>query len=273
MNPAQPSEHLSEIETDWALLHLAHTATGQARRRAQAEVLDRYRPAVYRYLLAGLRDADAAEDLYQEFALRFIRGDFQHADPQRNRFPEYLRTVLSHLITHHQLGLRRQPIPLTAPAPALVASAREAADLDADLVTDRRDALLAHTWAALAESDRRTGHPLFVVLLCHVRYPDEHSPQLSQRITMELGRHVSPAWVRKWLPRARAKFAGLLVEEVVHTLRNPTADTVVLELRDLGVLNYCRPTLDSRRGATRIERLLSRTAPGAAVLPNLSEAE
>jgi hypothetical protein len=45
-----------------------------------------YHRAVHRYLLGALRDEDAAEELFQEFALRFVRGDFRWADRGRGRF-------------------------------------------------------------------------------------------------------------------------------------------------------------------------------------------
>src|SRR5262245_4705081 len=65
------------------------------------ELLQRYRGPAYRYLLACVRSADVAEDLAQDFALKFLRGDFGKADPQRGRFRDYLRTSLSRLATDH----------------------------------------------------------------------------------------------------------------------------------------------------------------------------
>ena len=37
-------------------------------------LLQRYQGVVYRYLLGSLRDADAADELFQEFALRCLQG-------------------------------------------------------------------------------------------------------------------------------------------------------------------------------------------------------
>ena len=39
--------------------------------------------AAYRYLLGAVHDPDAADDLCQDFAVRFLRGDFRRADPGR----------------------------------------------------------------------------------------------------------------------------------------------------------------------------------------------
>lgn len=53
---------LSQLSTHWALLARAHSAGNEAH-AALAELLPRYCPAVYRYLLALVRDATVAEEL------------------------------------------------------------------------------------------------------------------------------------------------------------------------------------------------------------------
>src|SRR5262249_10904360 len=83
---------------------------------AQDVLLRRYGAAARRYLLGSLRDADAAEDLAQEFALRFLRGDFKGADPQRGRFRDFLKGVLSHLVAAYHRR-RPPPCPQTPPSP------------------------------------------------------------------------------------------------------------------------------------------------------------
>ena len=40
------------------------------------------------------RDEQLAEELFQEFALRMLRGDFRRAEPLRGRFRDYLKTVI-----------------------------------------------------------------------------------------------------------------------------------------------------------------------------------
>src|SRR3954447_22073371 len=88
---------LSQIATHWSLLLQAHGPDDSARHAALAELLPRYCTAVYRYLRSLVRDDAAAEELCQEFALRFIRGDFRRVDPRRGRFRDYLQAVLVHL--------------------------------------------------------------------------------------------------------------------------------------------------------------------------------
>src|SRR5262249_6092988 len=80
------AKHISQMETYWDPIRQAHSGDTVEVKAAQQAVLERYRPAVYRYLLACLSDADAADELCQEFSLRFVRGDFRNANPEKGRF-------------------------------------------------------------------------------------------------------------------------------------------------------------------------------------------
>ena len=96
--------HLSRIQTAWSMVRGAH-GDHTAVQSAQQRLLDRYGGAVRRYALAALRDEDAADEVFQEFALRFVRGDFGKADPERGRFRAFVKTVVYRLIVDYQ---RRQ---------------------------------------------------------------------------------------------------------------------------------------------------------------------
>ena len=74
--------HLSQIQTLWSVVELAH-GDHTAMASAQQKMLDRYGGAVRRYALAALRDEDAADEVFQEFALKFVRGDFRGAVPAK----------------------------------------------------------------------------------------------------------------------------------------------------------------------------------------------
>jgi RNA polymerase sigma-70 factor (ECF subfamily) len=72
--------HISRIPTAWTMVrdaHRDHTAV----QVAQQQLLDRYGGAVRRYALSALRSEDAADDVLQEFSLKFLRGDFANANP------------------------------------------------------------------------------------------------------------------------------------------------------------------------------------------------
>ena len=83
------SHRLSRINTSWHVLRQAHEGAGAEATAAQQLLIERYGPAVRRYLLGGLRDADAADELVQEFSLALVRNDRPDARRSpRKRHPE-----------------------------------------------------------------------------------------------------------------------------------------------------------------------------------------
>src|SRR5215218_5179677 len=95
------TSRLSRIETLWPAVERAHGAPPEESAAAMWDLLRRYRGAVYRYLAGAVRDPDAADELFQEFALRFLRGDFRRADPGRGRFRDYVKSALINLVNDH----------------------------------------------------------------------------------------------------------------------------------------------------------------------------
>src|SRR5262245_60311220 len=102
-------------------------------RRGPAAPPDRYSGAAYRYLLGAARDPDAADDLYQEFCLRVLRGDFKNASPERGNFRSFLKTALFHLVVNHQHRLKKRAAPLSGAAAEPAAGAATSEDEQAFL--------------------------------------------------------------------------------------------------------------------------------------------
>ncbi|MCI0464491.1 MAG: sigma-70 family RNA polymerase sigma factor [Gemmataceae bacterium] len=238
MDLADHDERLSQITTLWPLLRQAHGGQADLARLAQQELIQRYCGAVYRYLLGAVHDEEAALELFQEFALRFVRGDFRRADPQRGRFRDYVKAVLINLVNDYRAAARDRPLPLPADHPA----PPDPKGPEVRFVASWREELLTRVWAALAEL-RPT---LFAVLLLHVRRPDLTSAQMTEHLTAELGRPFTPTRVRVTLHRARERFADLLLDEVAHSLEAPTEAELCEELRALDLLTLCRPALHRR---------------------------
>ena len=237
---------LSQIRTNWSTLQRAHSDEAEAVSSAQQELMQRYSGAVYRYLVGFLRDYDAADDLAQEFALRFLRGDFRRADPSRGRFRDYVKMVLRHLVA----DLRRRqlqgprPLPLAGLEPPGLED--PAAGLDADFLESWRRELLTRSWDALERLQRATGRPYHEVLRLRVDFPAMRSAQMAEEMTARLGRPTSAGAVRQTLSLARERYADFLLIEVEQTLDDPTAEKVEQELIDLNLLSYCLPTLERR---------------------------
>jgi RNA polymerase sigma-70 factor (ECF subfamily) len=235
---ASRSEHLSRISTLWAVVQQAHQGQADATAAAQAALLERYGGAVYRYLLGALRAPDLADELFQEFALRFVRGDFRRADPGRGRFRDYVRTALIHLVNDYHRTRQKWPAPLAGDVPALATS--DAPDI---FHADWRGELLQRTWQALAEA-----HSAYhAVLLLRVDEPELPSAAMAERLAPQLGRSCTAAWVRKTLQRAHTRYGELLLDEVARTLSTPTTAALEAELTELDLLRYCRSVLARRR--------------------------
>jgi RNA polymerase sigma-70 factor (ECF subfamily) len=246
MSVEQLDQHLSQIATSWTVLFQAHAGSGDEAARALQQLLERYRTAVYRYLFASVRNAEDADELFQEFALRLVRGDFKRADPQRGRFRQFLKTSLYHLVVDHRRRRRLAPLGPDTPEPA--AEADSTAESDREFLVVWQAELMNLAWAALSRFERETGEPLHTVLRFRTDHPDMRSPQMAEHLSRLLGKDVSDVWVRKRLSGARQRFTELLLDEVERSLERPTRDELEEELIDLGLLEYCRDALERKRG-------------------------
>lgn len=231
-------DHLSQISTMWTMLCRAHAGEDD-KTRAQHALLERYGGATYRYLLGAVHDPESAAELTQDFAVRFLRGDFRRADPGKGRFRDYLKTALIHMATDHRRAMAQQPLSLDRDTPA---PTNETPDDEAMFIASWRAELLDRTWDALAQVSP-TGH---AVLMQHVAEPDLTSRQLAQQLQNKLGRDISAESVRKALQRAHERFAEILVDEVARSLDGPEHAALEAELTSLDLMRYCRSAFDKR---------------------------
>jgi RNA polymerase sigma-70 factor (ECF subfamily) len=240
MHREDQDPRLTQISTQWSLVFQAHRGTPEQVAAAQVKLIDRYAGAVHRYLLAALRDQEAAEELAQEFALRFLRGDFHRADPACGRFRDFVKQALRNLMTdYHRWRSRTRPVGNELPEPT--APSAEDADFDRQFLASWRAELLAGAWRELADLQKRTGQPYYTVLRVRVEHPDLHSPELAERLTSALGRPIRAGGVRMALKRSRDCFVEFLMEGVAAGLSDPTPDQLEQELIDLDLLQFCKP--------------------------------
>ena len=247
MDEAELNQHLSRLSTIWVDVLEAHFGEGSGVSAAQQRLFQRYTSAIYRYLRAAVRDPEVADELFQEFALRLVRGAFKRVDPLRGRFRDLLKTSLYHLIVDYQRQRQRRPRGLRGDSPEPAAAAPSMADSDCEFLTIWRAELMARAWDALAQHDRATDQHLYTVLRFRTDHPEVRSPQMVEQLAAQLGKPLSAVWIRKRLYHARQKFADLLVDEVSQSLENPTGEELEQELIDLGLLDYCRPALERHR--------------------------
>lgn len=254
-----PPRHIADIDTNWIDLRHANDGTAPEVTAARQALLERYREPVYRYLRACLGSADAADEVFQEFALRLLRGAFRRADPEKGRFRDLLKTALHRLIIDHRRKAGNQ-LPQRSPDAADPADSDPSTlDSDRQLLAARRTYLLDRAWQVLADTEQRTGRPLHTVLRFRADHDEVHSPEIARALAPRLGKEVTAEWVRKYLQLARDRFAAALLQEVRAMLPDPTP-----RRRPPGV---ARPeaahVLQGRAG-----RLAARVGPGGGVMPS-----
>lgn len=240
-------DRLSRIDTMWSLVQQAHHEEATEFAKAQQQMLDRYGGAVRRYALAALRDADAADEVFQEFALKFVRGDYAKANPEKGRFRSFLKTSLYHLIVDYQRRRgkqQKQAGPLMQDTPDVAES--YSAPTDEAFLRSWRADLLERVWQQLEREELTTGKPYHTVLRMRVEHPDVRSPELAEIVSGVLKKPMKAGAVRVLLHRARETFGDLLIDEVAHSLTNATPDAVEQELIDLDLWQYCKPALERR---------------------------
>lgn len=237
---------LSGIETLWSMVRLAHDSQSEAVQDAQQQLLDRYGNAVRRYLLGALRNPDAADDVFQEFAVRFVRGDFRNADPDRGKFRQFLKTSLYRLVVDYQRGQRKSHRQTDISQWLTDGHSQSEASIDRDFDRSWRDELLAKTWSMLKAEETKANKPYFLVLKIRTSQSELKSAELADRLTIELGRPIQPGNARILLHRARELFAESLLRIVEQSLVDPTQSRLEDELIALDLHDYCRPALQKR---------------------------
>ncbi len=201
--------------------------------------MQRYGGAVRRYLMGCLRDENAADDVFQEFSLRFVRGDFRNAQPERGRFRQFLKTALYHLVIDYQRRGKKAPLPLEVDVADRSDIPGEVSEADRKFLVSWREELLARTWWALEQSQPRVGLSYYDLLRFRVDHPAMPSGEIAKVFSQTLKKPVTAEGIRQTLKRARERFADLLVSEIAQSIDKPGPEVLVDELEELGLLSYC----------------------------------
>jgi DNA-directed RNA polymerase specialized sigma24 family protein len=223
-NP-EPKGRLDQISTEWSMI------------RDSGRFVQRYTPAINKYLCALIKNQHDAEDVLQDFLLRVVETGFLRLQRQGGRFRDYLKTAVRNAALNH---LQRNGASKRAPhfhrsADLATLSARA----DGGWLIHWRQVLLDRAWNALKRHQMRNrGNLAYTVLRVAVEYPDESSHEHASRTRAISGHPLGAAAFRKQLSRARRLFARALVHEVVQTLDHATPDQVEDELCELGLMEY-----------------------------------
>lgn len=247
MEPEDRDDRLSRITTQWSVVFQAHNGSPEEVTQAQTELMLRYAGAIHRYLMGILRDEHAVEELDQEFAVRFLRGDFHRADPTRGRFRDFVRRALRNLMIDYVRRRKRIPRQIGDDVPEPIDTSPEQ-DLDREFLKSWRQELLNRAWVALEEFEKSSGRPYYTVLRAKVDDPKLRSHEIAERLAVKLDRPgLNGSWVRQTLLRAREQFVRRLIDEVAASLPDPDLRDIEAELAELDLLHYCEPVLNRRK--------------------------
>jgi RNA polymerase sigma-70 factor (ECF subfamily) len=250
MSDHSAGQDLSAMTTIWDQVRLANRLQGgsdETVRQAQEALMERYKGAVYRYLLGALRDRDAADELFGEFCLRFVTGAFAKADPEKGRFRDYVKTALYHLIVDYQNRRKRGPKQLLDEGSAADPAAPDLELNEKEFTESWRNDVLHRAWTALDTASKTGGQSYYTVLRLKAENPDLSSQEIARRLGGEMGRELTEEWVRTTMKRAREKFSKLILDDLARSLKGPTREALEQELIDLGLHSYCKKFLDQWR--------------------------
>ena len=228
---------LSNISTNWDELLAAHDEVSLDQKAAELRgaLLRRYSSCAYQYILGATKSHHAAEDLSQEFALRFVRGDFRNANPKQGRFRDYLKMSLRNLVTDF---FRSKPSDVEIGKLGTQLPAVTLESLESTFAQQWRERMLSIVWNSLKEFEAGKQTQYYSVLFLRTEHADSSSEQLAKLFSEQTGKTVTADWVRQTLRRARRKFSDLLVEEVGKTLHSNSRQEIRDELAELGLKKY-----------------------------------
>lgn len=246
-------KHISEIATSWTMVRDASTPDHPRRQVAQQQLLDIYSDSIRRYLLASLKNQSAADEVYQNFALKMIRGDFGSADPKHGRFRHFVKKVIYHLVIDYhrsqgkddrKQGLSEEPYDDRPSATS---------ESDAEFKRLWREGLLNHAWSQLKAHQKQRGGIYYTVLRTRANHPDRNSTELLDLIESETGNRPEKSSLRVTIHRARQRFADYLLEAVIGSLddarREKLEEELEQELIELDLKRYCADAMERRNKA------------------------
>jgi hypothetical protein len=217
-------------------LRLDHISTRAATLTDAGRFVLRYGPAVQRYITAILRDADAAEETWQELVTNLLRRGGPGTWPGRGRFRDYLRTAARNAAMTHLRAMHRRP------AGVLPDDVADPADRRLD--DDWQKLLLDKVWRELDAAERRgTGNFVHTALRVYTESPELDSPAQAAVVSERIGRPVTAEAFRQQVRRGKRLMAERILIEVSGTIAGASAADVEAELTELGLMGFVRDYL------------------------------
>ena len=215
----------------------------EANAEVQARFLSRYQMAIYRYLRAFVRDEDVALELFQEFCLKYLRGDLAKRDrgggfdSEVGRFSRYLKRILHNLAHDHFAKAKRERVTAENHRAAIEYD-EPAPDHFGNIF---RQAILDRAWEVVKLAEEESpAIPCYSVLMTIAQRANVSSRELAE----QLG--TTEANARKVKQRSRQAFADALIESAKEFAGTGRLSEVEQELAELDLLQYCKKAIARR---------------------------
>jgi RNA polymerase sigma-70 factor (ECF subfamily) len=223
--------------THWSLVLAARDQTPPAREALAALCRAHWYP-LYAFIRRQGHNADAAQDLTQEFFARLLEKDFLRVvDRNKGKFRSFLLAACKHFLANERAranarkrGGTRTHLPIDFNAVEGRYSLEPAQALTPEQLFARRWALtlLDQVLAQLQEEFLRAGKgPLFERLKAFLT--GEQGPLSYSQVAQELG--LTEGAVRVRVHRLRTRYRELLCAEIARTVHDPAQ--IEDEIRDL----------------------------------------
>ena len=212
---------------------------------ARKVLLERYGTAIQRYLLGAVRNASVADDLFQEFAVKLLKGDFKRANPELGKFRSYVKTTLFHMVAHYRRSqAKRKEVNIDVMPESGEESEADFGD-DENFLQAWREAVLARAWQQLELAEKDGGPKNHTLLKIRVENPAAGSEELAKLLSDALNKEVKAGNSRVLIHRARIQFAHALFQTISDSMDNPIRESVEAELIDIRLIEYCRDAFES----------------------------
>ena len=237
------SSHLSRIETQWSVVNKAHNS--KSNEPALSQLLETYGPAIKRYLMASMRNPEAVDEVFQEFALKLVRGDFRVADSKKGQFRKLIKTVLYRLmIDYYRRAQRDVRFGSGQEVEDIGAESIQADSLDNNFTIAWRSSLLETAWNRLQRLQLQTSKPYHLVLRARVDHPEMTTRQLYDHLQTASEDLPKETAFRVFLHRARKRFAAILLDLIKESIDDPSPEDIEMELIELGLHHFCKPMIN-----------------------------
>jgi RNA polymerase sigma-70 factor (ECF subfamily) len=242
---------LAEMPTDWELVNLAHRDSSAESLEARRRLVEPYLRPAWKYLLSATRDADISSELLSEFWLRFERGHFKNANPQKGSLGSLIKLSLARMVTEFR---RRQNKNKEAIGLVPFCDEIESPESNGHLDPIRSAAiknLLEMAWQQMSRfEEEHTLNLHFTVLKLRECYPDDSCDELAQILSPLVEKQLSPNAVRILLHDARCHFARAIWTCALQCVESGLPDDATSLLQEFGLWNSIRQSLTIERART-----------------------